>query len=85
LMEQTITLSDDIVEDNSQLESIELPIDSFNNDVSLDDEHVVKSVDVPLDYSKMSVKALKDMVASKNLANNVSKLKKKELIDLLTV
>ena len=85
LMEQTITLSDETSENNSQLESIELPFESLDNDETLDVEPIVKSIDVPLDYSKMSVKALKDIVASKNLANNVNKMKKKELIDLLTV
>jgi hypothetical protein len=82
LMEQTITLTDTLENDN-ELESIELPVELL--DVPLDNGNAVKSVDVPIDYSKMSVRALKDMVSSKNLATNVSKLKKKDLIDLLSV
>ena len=56
-------------------------------DLSLSNElqkESVKSIDVNIDYSKISLKALKDLVNEKNLATNVSKLKKQELLDLLS-
>ena len=85
LMEQTLNLSETL-DNDTELEPIELPIESLDtNVVTLENEQNVKSIEVPIDYSKMSVKALKDIVSSKNLATNVSKLKKQELIDLLSV
>ena len=48
-------------------------------------ESDAKSIAVNIDYSKMSVKALKDIVSSKNLASNVNKMKKQALIELLSV
>ena len=84
LMEQTIELNDNSLDE--ELEPIELPIETLEEDVAtLENENTVKSVDVPIDYSKMSVKALKDIASSKNLATNISKMKKQELIDLLSL
>ena len=80
---------EELINDNSldeELEPIELPIETLEEDVAtLENENTVKSVDVPIDYSKMSVKALKDIASSKNLATNISKMKKQELIDLLSL
>ena len=69
--------------------NIDLPLQELTSeiDLSLSNElqkESVKSIDVNIDYSKMSVKALKDLVNEKNLATNVSKLKKQELLDLLS-
>lgn len=69
--------------------NIDLPLQELTSeiDLSLSNElqkESVKSIDVNIDYSKMSVKALKDLVNEKNLASNVSKLKKQELLDLLS-
>lgn len=85
LMEQTIELNDNSLDE--ELEPIELPIETLGEEdvATLENENTVKSVDVPIDYSKMSVKALKDIVSSKNLASNISKMKKQELIDLLSL
>lgn len=85
LMEQTIELNDNSLDE--ELEPIELPIETLGEEdvVTLENENTVKSLDVPIDYSKMSVKALKDIVSSKNLASNISKMKKQELIDLLSL
>ena len=85
LIEQTIELNE--IENAEELESeaIELTMDE---DVDVDVstlESESKSIAVNIDYSKMSVKALKDIVSSKNLASNVNKMKKQELIELLSV
>ena len=101
LIEQTIELESNhhIADNNDELESIDLPIETLHTELASDDvsiesiaslveeeeEHIVKNIDVSVDYSKVSVKALRDMVSSKNLANNVTKLKKQELINLLSV
>jgi len=70
------TLVTDLTSDNVSIESIA--------DLVEENEETVKKIEVPIDYSKVSVKALRDIVSSKNLANNVSKLKKQELINLLS-
>jgi hypothetical protein len=70
------TLVTDLTSDNVSIESI--------TDLVEENEETVKKIEVPIDYSKVSVKALRDIVSSKNLANNVSKLKKQELINLLS-
>lgn len=98
LIEQTIELESNNNDDDGieELESIELPIETLHTELSSDnvsvdsipsliEEVLVKSIEVPIDYSKISVKALRDIVVSKNLANNVTKLKKQELINLLSV
>ena len=101
LIEQTIELESNhhITDNNDELASIDLPIETLHTELASDDvsiesiaslveeeeEHIVKNIDVSVDYSKVSVKALRDIVSSKNLANNVSKLKKQELINLLSV
>ena len=97
LIEQTIELESNILS-NDDLDSVELPVETLVTDLTSDnvsiesiadlveeDEEIVKKIEVPIDYSKVSVKALRDIVSSKNLANNVSKLKKQELINLLSV
>jgi hypothetical protein len=54
-------------------------------------ETTIEKIDIPhmeednnTDYKKMNVAQLRDLVTSKGLSNNASKLKKGELIDLLT-
>ena len=80
LIEQTSELNSD------ELEPMELLLEQPVNITTLASEpQSVKTVDVVVDYSKMSVKALKDIVSSKNLASNVNKMKKQELIQLLSV
>lgn len=89
-----------ITDDNDELELLDLPIETLHTELTSDDvsiesitslveeeeeEVLIKSIEVPIDYSKVSVKALRDMVSSQNLANNVTKLKKQELINLLSV
>jgi len=89
-----------ITDVDDELESIELPVETLHTELAGDDvsiesitslveeeeeEELIKNIEVPFDYSKVSVKALRDIVSSKNLANNVSKLKKQELINLLSV
>ena len=98
LIEQTIELESNILS-NDDLDSVELPVETLVTDLTSDnvsiesiadlveeeEEELIKNIEVAVDYSKVSVKALRDIVSSKNLANNVSKLKKQELINLLSV
>ena len=59
--------------------------DALNTTVTLSngDTKVIETSSVDVDYSKMQVAMLKKMVAERNLAQGVSKMKKQELIDVL--
>ena len=84
LIEQTIELTN--IEKHDELNTIEVLMDEDIDITTLENESKnVKSINVPIDYSKMSVKALKDIVSTKKLATNVNKMKKQELISLLSV
>ena len=67
-------------------------IDSLEEvEIKSEAETTIEKIDIPhmeednnTDYKKMNVAQLRDLVTSKGLSNNASKLKKGELIDLLT-
>lgn len=91
MIEETIELNNEMtptqVTENTNITQLVADFDAVDTDSLPDLEIIsdVKTFNIPLDYSKMSVKALKDLVAEKNLTTNVSKLKKPELIKLLSV
>ena len=91
MIEETIELNAEMthnmVIDNANVTQLITELDTIDTDSLPDLELIsdVKTFNIPLDYSKMSVKALKDLVAAKKLTTNVSKLKKPELIKLLSV
>jgi len=91
MIEETIELNAEtthnMVIDNANVTQLITELDTIETDSLQDLELIsdVKTFNIPLDYSKMSVKALKDLVAAKKLTTNVSKLKKPELIKLLSV
>ena len=60
--------------------------DEDDNESDEDDETTIEKIDVPsmdLDYKKMPVGELRELVQSKGLAEDAKKLKKNELIALL--
>lgn len=67
-------------------------IDSLEEvEIKSEAETTIEKIDIPhmeednnIDYKKMNVAQLRDLVTFKGLSNNASKLKKGELIDLLT-
>ena len=70
--------SDD--ENDEQLEEIELNSETETTIEKIDIPHMDE--DDNIDYKKMNVAQLRDLVVSKGLSNNANKLKKGELIDL---
>ena len=72
--------SDD--ENDEQLEEIELNSETETTIEKIDIPHMDE--DDNIDYKKMNVAQLRDLVVFKGLSNNANKLKKRELFDLLT-
>jgi hypothetical protein len=72
--------SDDESEDN--LEEVEMKSETGTTIEKIDIPHMEE--DDNTDYKKMNVAQLRDLVTSKGLSNTANKLKKGELINLLT-
>ncbi len=76
-------------EENSEVEDNDQQLNEI--DLKSEDETTIEKIDIPhmvendnIDYKKMNVSQLRELVTSKGLSNTVGKLKKNELIDLLS-
>ena len=76
-------------EESSEVEDNDQQLNEI--DLKSEDETTIEKIDIPhmvendnTDYKKMNVSQLRELVTSKGLSNTVGKLKKNELIDLLS-
>ena len=79
-------LSESSESDNEGIESDEDNEEDEDNDDIEEDKTTIEKIDVPsmgLDYKKMNVGDLRELVQSKGLVEDAKKLKKNELIALL--
>lgn len=68
---------------NNIVETVIEDVVSSAMTLSNGDTKVIETPSIDVDYSKMQVAMLKKMVAERNLAQGVSKMKKQDLIDVL--